>query len=105
MGTTVYRATIVKAAPAQKFVFESTEIRHSSHLNFRHAYQNELDIVDPDWQPSPDDQAEDAVRILGQSIIFYRYYEGDSELLGNGKAQERKSYALGLNDLIIRFKH
>ena len=84
VGSTVYRATVDKAAPARKFVFESPVVRLSSDFNYRHVYQNGLDIVDPDWQPPPDDQGKDTVGIPAQSIIIYRYYEGGSALLGNG---------------------
>lgn len=104
VGSTVYRATVDKAAPARKFVFESPVVRLSSDFNYRHVYQNGLDIVDPDWQPPPDDQGKDTVGIPGQSIVIYRYYEGGSSLLGNSKTSEIESYARGLNDLILRIK-
>ena len=103
-GSTVYRATVDKAAPARKFVFESPVVRLSSDFGYRHVYQNGLDIVDADWQPPPDAQGKDTVGIPAQSVIIYRYYDSGSGLLGNGKARDIETYAKGLNELILRIK-
>ena len=104
VGSTVYRATVDKNAPARKFVFESPVVRLSSDFNYRHVYQNGLDIVDPDWQPPPDDQGKDTIGIPAQSIVIYRYYDTGSSLLGDGKARDIATYAKGLNDLILRIR-
>ena len=104
IGSTVYRATVDKNAPARKFVFESPVVRLSSDFGYRHVYQNGLDIVDSDWQPPPDAQGKDTVGIPAQSVIIYRYYDTGSGLLGDGNARGVKTYARGLNELILRIK-
>jgi hypothetical protein len=104
LGSTVYRATVDKNAPARKFVFESPVVRLSSDFGYRHVYQNGLDIVDPDWQAPPDEQGKDTVGIPSNSIVIYRYYESGSALLGDGIARDVSTYARGLNDLILRIR-
>lgn len=104
VGSTVYRATVKKDAPARKFVFESPVVRLSSDYGYRHVYQNGLDIIDPDWAPPPDETGRDTVGIPPQSVIIYRYYEDGSTLLGDGKARDIAVYAQGLSDLILRVR-
>ncbi|CAN5920726.1 hypothetical protein BH11PSE13_BH11PSE13_29020 [soil metagenome] len=104
VGSTVYRATINKNAPAQKFVFESPIVRLVADYQYQSVYQNGLDILDEDWKPSPDETGRDVDGIPAASVIVYRYYDAGSELLGDGKSRDVGSYAQGLNKLILRVR-
>ena len=104
IGSTVYRATVKKEAPAQKFVFESPMVRLLADFQYQSVYQNGLDILDPDWKPSPDANGNDVDGIPSASVIIYRYYDSGSELLGDGKAKDVKIYAQGLSQLILRVR-
>lgn len=104
VGSTVYRATVDKNASAQKFVFESPVVRLLAEYQYRSVYQNGLDILDPDWKPSPDETGKDVDGIASASVIIYRYYDSGSGLLGDGSARDVKVYAKGLSDLILRVR-
>ena len=104
VGSTVYRATVKKEAPAQKFVFESPVVRLLADFQYQSVYQNGLDILDPDWKPSPDENGNDVDGIPAASFIIYRYYDAGSELLGDGQSRDIKIYAQGLSQLILRVR-
>lgn len=104
VGSTVYRATVKKEAPAQKFVFESPVVRLLADYQYQSVYQNGLDILDNDWKPSPDETGKDVDGIPAASIVIYRYYDSGSELLGDGKSRDVKIYAQGLSKLILRVR-
>ena len=104
LGSTVYRATVKKESPAQKFVFESPVVRLLADYQYQSVYQNGLDILDPDWKPSPDETGRDVDGIPAASVIIYRYYDSGSELLGDGKSKDVTVYAQGLSDLILRVR-
>ena len=104
VGSTVYRATINKDAPAQKFVFESPIVRLVADYQYQSVYQNGLDILDEDWKPSPDETGRDVDGIPAASVIVYRYYDAGSELLGDGQSRDVGSYAQGLSKLILKVR-
>lgn len=104
VGSTVYRATVKKEAPAQKFVFESPVVRLLADFQYQSVYQNGLDILDADWKPSPDETGKDVDGIPSASVIVYRYYDSGSELLGDGASRDVKVYAQGLGQLILRVR-
>ena len=104
VGSTVYRATVNKNAPAQKFVFESPVVRLVSDFGYKNVYQDGLDILDADWKPAPDETGRDVDGIPGASIIIYRYYDAGSTLLGDGQASDVSDYARGLGKLILRVR-
>lgn len=94
LGSTVLRATTNKEARAKKFVFESPLVRLGSDFGYRDVYQDGVDIGDPDWEGSID----------ARSVVIYRYYEGASSLLGDGKTPDIETFAKGLSDLILRVR-
>jgi hypothetical protein len=49
LGSTVYRATPDRMAPAKKFVFESPLVRLASDFGYGDVFRDGYDIVDPDW--------------------------------------------------------
>lgn len=104
VGSTVYRATPDKTARADQFVFESPVLRLVTDYGYRHVYQNGADILDPDWTPAPGPDGQKRDGIPPQSIVIYRYYDGGSTLLGDGKAKSIEEYAKGLSDLILKVK-
>jgi len=105
VGSTVYRATVKKDAPAQKFVFESPVVRLLSEHGYQNVYQNGLDILDEDWKPAPDGETgADVEGIPPTSVIIYRYYDPGSRLLGDGETSEIETYAIGLGKLILRVR-
>jgi hypothetical protein len=104
VGSTVYRATVKKDAPAQKFVFESPVVRLLADFQYQSVYQNGLDILDNDWKPSPDENGKDVDGIPAASIVIYRYYDSGSALLGDGDARDIKAHAQGLGRLILRVR-
>ncbi|MDB5828938.1 MAG: hypothetical protein JWQ73_3158 [Variovorax sp.] len=104
VGSTVYRATINKNAPAQKFVFESPIVRLVADYQYQSVYENGLDILDEDWKPSPDETGRDVDGIPAASVIVYRYYDAGSELLGDGQSRDVGSYAQGLSKLILKVR-
>ncbi len=104
LGSTVYRASPDKQARADKFVFESPVLRLVTDFGYRHVYQNGLDILDPDWKPTVRPDGQPGEGIPPQSIIIYRYYDDGSGLLGDGKAKPIKTYAEGLNALVLKTK-
>lgn len=104
VGSTVYRANPNKAAAADKFVFESPVLRLVTDFGYRHVYQNGSDILDPDWAPAPNLDGTPREGIPTRSIVVYRYYDGGSSLLGDGKAKTISDYAAGLNTLILKIK-
>lgn len=104
VGSTVYRATIRKDAPAQKFVFESPVVRLLSEYGYQNVYQNGLDILDEDWKAPPDATGKDVDGIPATSIVIYRYYDTGSQLLGDGQARDVKTYAQGLGKLVLRVR-
>jgi hypothetical protein len=98
-GSTVYRASISRDDPPKKFVFESPLLRLIRDFDYQDIYENGSDIVEPDWQPRNGSKG-----ISSRSVIIYRYYEGGSALLGDGKAKEIEAYSKGLSELILRVK-
>lgn len=104
LGSTVFRATCDKNAPAQKFVFESPVLRLASDFNYRDVYENGLGIMDPDWKPAVDAEGVEGRGIPRQSVVIYRYYDQGSTLLGDGKASDIETYSRGLSELILRVK-
>ena len=76
VGSTVYRATINKDAPAQKFVFESPIVRLVADYQYQSVYENGLDILDEDWKPSPDETGRDVdgipARVLARLVLLSR---------------------------------
>jgi len=94
LGSTVYRATPEKNAPAKKFVFESPLVRLASDFGYADVFRDGFDIVDPDWDgPIP-----------YRSVVIYRYYEAGSAVLGTGKTQSIEDFAKGLSALVLRVK-
>jgi hypothetical protein len=104
VGSTVYRASPDKTARADKFVFESPVLRLVTDFGYRHVYQNGSDITDPDWTPPVGPDGEVRPGIPPQSIVVYRYYDGGSGILGDGKARSIEEYAQGLSDLVLKIK-
>jgi len=98
-GSTVYRASVSKNDPPKKFVFESPVLRLGAEFQYSDVYESGLDIMDPDWRPRGDNKG-----LPARSIIVYRYYDGGSGLLGDGKAREIEDYAKGLSTLILRVR-
>jgi hypothetical protein len=104
VGSTVYRATPNKNAPADKYVFESPLLRLVTDYGYRQVYRNGADILDPDWSPPVDEKGDPTKGIPPQSIVIYRYYDDGSELLGDGKAKNIRAYAEGLGQLILKVR-
>ncbi len=100
LGSTVYRATVDKNKPPQKFVFESPVVRLGSDFGYTDVFDNGLDIMDADWEGDPDWNG----GIPRQAIIVYRYYEQASGLLGAGKTPKIEEFAKGLSELILRVR-
>ena len=98
-GSTVYRATIDKNAPARRFIFESPVLRLTSDFGYSDVYENGADIMDADWLPRGGKSGIDA-----RSIVIYRYYDAGSTLFGDGKASAIEDYARGLNTLVLRVR-
>jgi hypothetical protein len=98
-GSTVYRASVDKAEPPRKFIFESPLLRLFRDFDYQDIYENGSDITEPDWQPRPG-----AKGIPSRSVIIYRYYEDGSDLLGDGKAKDILEYSKGLGKLIDRVR-
>ena len=99
LGSTVYRASTDKREPPKKFVFESPLLRLGAEFGYADVYENGLDIMDADWQPRRDNTG-----IPSRSVIVYRYYDGGSGLLGDGRARDLEDYARGLSDLVLRVR-
>ncbi|CAN7740593.1 esterase/lipase family protein [Variovorax sp. LjRoot178] len=102
-GSTVYRATATKSQ-ASKYVFESPVIRLITEFGYENVYQDGLDIIDPSWQPAPDENGRSRKGIPAKSIVICRYYDPSSNLHGDGKAQNIKVYAQMLADLVAKVK-
>ncbi len=99
LGSTVYRATVDKNAPARRFIFESPVLRLGSDFDYSDVYEQGADIMDPDWQPRGD-----RVGIDARSVIVYRYYDAGSTHFGEGKASPIEDYARGLDALILKVR-
>lgn len=99
VGSTVFRASIAKNDPPKKFVFESPLLRLGAEFQYSDVYENGLDIMDPDWLPRGDNKG-----LPARSVVIYRYYDGGSGLLGDGKASKIEDYATGLSALVLRVR-
>jgi pimeloyl-ACP methyl ester carboxylesterase len=94
IGSTVIRATPDPKAPPRKLIFESPLVRLQSDFDYGDVYDEGVDIGDPDYK----------AKMLRRSVVIYRYYDEASTLLGSGKTPEIKTFAKGLNDLILKVR-
>jgi hypothetical protein len=99
MGSTVYRAQADRSQPPRKFVFESPMLRLAGDFDYADVYENGNDILDPDWEPQ-----RGQIGIAARSVVVYRYYDGGSNLLGDGQARPIPEYAKGLGELILKVR-
>lgn len=103
-GSTVYRAAADGARGVRKFVFESPIVRLAGDFGYRPVYTSGWDIADEDWQPPAEDDGSPGRGLRRESIVIYRYYDGDSTLLGDGAAEAIERYARGLGALVLRVR-
>lgn len=99
LGSTVYRATVDKAVPPKRFIFESPVLRLSSDFGYSDVYEQGADIMDAEWQPRAGKTGIDA-----RSVVVYRYYDAGSTLFGDGKQSPIEDYARGLSTLILKVR-
>ncbi len=103
LGSTVFRAVPDAKRQPRKYVFESPVVRLASQHGYTDVYEDGYDIVDPEWETDAEGKRTPN-KLVGKSIIVYRYYDQASSLLGDSKTPGIEVFAKGLSKLVIRVR-
>jgi hypothetical protein len=94
LGSTVYRASPDRKAPARKFVFESPVLRLIKDHQYRTVIDDGMDVMDPGWDAP----------VAQRSIVIFHYYEQGSRLLGDGTTRPIEQFARDLGALVLKLR-